>query len=136
MCAAILSEMNATVNRGTALLVGLFMGLTGSTQASEVKLDTLLVSGAPSPCLAVRVNVLQRGKSLSQLNLGPTGTLKVQRGELVHFAKGQTYLLQATCISGTTFVQNTGLSFLADGRTVIVQFADNGFQIKRGGVAY
>ena len=111
-------------------------GLVSGVQATEVKLDTLLVSGAPSPCLAVRVNVIQNGKSLSQLNLGPTGTLKVQRGELVHFAKGRTYLLQATCISGTTFVQNTGLSFMADGRTVIVQFADNGFQIKRGGVAY
>ncbi len=106
------------------------------TLATEVKLDTLLVSGAASPCLAIRVNVIQDGKSLSELNLGPTGTLKVQKGTLVHFAKGQTYLLQATCISGTTFAQHTGLTFLADGRTIIVQFADNGFQIKRGGVAY
>ena len=112
------------------------ISLGSGAHASEIKLDTLMVSGAPSPCLAVRVNVIQGGKSLSQLNLGPTGTLKVQKGELVHFVKGQTYLIQATCISGTTFVQNTGLSFLADGRTVIVQFADTGFQIKRGGVAY
>ena len=128
--------MNIKLKRGTALLVGLVSALFGTVHATEIKLDTLLVSGGPSPCLAVRVNILQNGKSLSELNLGPTGTLKVQKGALVHFAKGQTYLLQASCISGSTFVQNTGLTFQADGRTIIVQFADNGFQIKRGGVAY
>ncbi|MGY2893163.1 hypothetical protein [Deinococcus sp. UYEF24] len=128
--------MNTKLKKGTAFLVGVACCLASSTLASEVKLDTLLVSGAPSPCLAIRVNVIQDGKSLSELNLAPTGTLKVQKGNLVHFVKGQTYLLQASCISGSTFIQNTGLTFLADGRTIIVQFADNGFQIKRGGVAY
>ncbi|WP_407570795.1 hypothetical protein [Deinococcus altitudinis] len=128
--------MNTKLNKAAAMLVGVSCCLASSTLASEVKLDTLLVSGAPSPCLAIRVNVMQDGKSLSELNLGPTGTLKVQKGNLVHFVKGQTYLLQASCISGSTFIQNTGLTFLADGRTIIVQFADNGFQIKRGGVAY
>ena len=131
-----LGEMNIKLNMRRVLLASLASGLASTSLATEVKLDTLLVSGAPSPCLAIRVNVLQEGKSLSQLNLGPTGTLKVQKGELVHFVKGQTYLLQASCISGSTFTQNTGLSFLADGRTIIVQFADSGFQIKRGGVAY
>ena len=128
--------MKIKLNKSVAMMAAVACVLASGALASEVKLDTLLVSGAPSPCMAVRVNVIQDGRSLSELNLGPKGTLKVQRGTLVHFVKGQTYLLQASCISGTTFVQNTGLSFLADGRTIIVQFADNGFQIKRGGVAY
>ncbi|GGQ94561.1 hypothetical protein GCM10008957_03400 [Deinococcus ruber] len=110
--------------------------IQGAAHASEIVMDTLLVSGGPSPCLAVRVNIIQDGKSLSELNLGPTGTLKVQKGTLVHFKKGQEYLVQASCISGSGFVQQSGLKFVADGRTIIVQFADNGFQIKRGGVAY
>ncbi len=122
------------------LRVGATLALMGGiptySLAGEMKLDTLLVSGGPSPCLAVRVNILQDGKSLSQLNLNPKGTLTVQKGELVHFKKGQSYLLQASCISGGSFTQNTGLTFLANGRTIIVQFAANGFQIKRGGLAY
>jgi hypothetical protein len=104
--------------------------------ASEVRLDTLMVGGATSPCLAIHVNILQAGKSLSQLNLGPTGIIKVQKGETVHFEKGKKNLIQANCISGSTFSQNTGLNFQADGRTIIVQFSDQGFQIRRGGVAY
>ncbi|WP_425147621.1 hypothetical protein [Deinococcus sp.] len=120
---------------GTLLLASGVLWPAG-VHASEIVMDTLLVSGGPSPCLAVRVNILQSGRSLSKLNLGPTGTLKVQEGELVHFKKGQEYLLQANCISGSGFVQQTGLTFLADGRTIIVQFADSGFLIKRGGVAY
>lgn len=129
-------EMKKTWKGALALLTGMAPCLLSGVQATEVKLDTLLVSGAPSPCLAVRVNILQDGKSLSELNLTPDGALKVQHGALVHFAKGSTYLLQATCISGTSFTQSAGLTFVADGRTIIVQFADNGFQIKRGGVAY
>jgi hypothetical protein len=119
-----------------AVLVAAYITAVPAGLAGEIKLDTLIVSGAPSPCLAVRVNILQGGKSLSQLNLGPTGTLKVQAGTVVHFQKEQTYLLQASCISSSGGHQNAGLSFLADGRTVIVQFVDTGFQIKRGGVAY
>jgi len=119
-----------------AVMIGICIGGVPAGLAGEIKLDTLLVSGAPSPCLAVRVNILQAGKSLSQLNLGPTGTMKVQAGQLVHFRKGQNYLLQATCISSSGTHQNAGLTFLADGRTIIVQFSDTGFQIKRGGVAY
>lgn len=121
---------------GLAVLLSACIGAATTGLAGEVKLDTLMVSGAPSPCLAVRINILQAGKSLSQLNLGPTGTSKLQAGKIVHFQKGQTYLLQATCISSSGTHQNAGLSFLADGRTVIVQFGDTGFQIKRGGVAY
>ena len=123
------------LSKRLALLAGL-VACTCMAAAGEVKLDTLMVSGAASPCLAIRVNIIQDNKSLSELNLGPTGTMKVQKGSVVHFAKGKTYLLQATCISGSNFTQSTGLTFTADGRTVIVQFADNGFQIKRGGVAY
>jgi hypothetical protein len=123
-------------NLRLAVLVAACITAAPTGLAGEIKLDTLMVSGAPSPCLAVRVNILQAGKSLSQLNLGPTGTSKVQAGTVVHFQKGQTYLLQATCISSSGAHQNSGLSFLADGRTVIVQFVDTGFQIKRGGVAY
>jgi len=104
--------------------------------AEEQVLDTLIVAGGPSPCLAVRVNILQSGKSLSQLNLRPNGTLSIQKGAAVHFQKGSTYRLQASCISGGSFNLNTGLDFTANGRTVIVQFAQNGFQIKRGGLAY
>ncbi len=118
-----------------ALMTGLAV-CTCMAGASEVKLDTLMVSGAASPCLAIRVNIIQDNKSLSELNLGPTGTVKVQKGRVVHFEKGKSYLLQATCISGSSYTQSTGLTFTADGRTVIVQFAENGFQIKRGGVAY
>jgi len=127
--------MNAT-QRWALALGAAVLAWTGSTQATEIKLDTLMVSGAPSPCLAVRVNVMKEGRSLSELNLTPDGGLKVQKGENVHFAKGETYMLQASCISGSTFSQQSGLKFTADGRTIIVQFADTGFQIKRGGVAY
>lgn len=125
---------NPLLSVGTAL--ALMSGLSTHNLASEMKLDTLLVSGGTSPCLAVRVNILQNGTSLSELNLNPKGTLTLQKGELVHFKKGQTYLLQASCISGGAFTQNTGLTFLANGRTIIVQFAANGYQIKRGGLAY
>lgn len=98
--------------------------------------DTLLVAGGPSPCLAVRVNVIYDSKRLAELNLGAAGTLKVQKGAPVHFEKGKNYLLQATCISTSAFTQSTGLTFVADGRTVTVQFAENGFQFRRGSVAY
>ncbi|ULH17036.1 hypothetical protein MF271_17070 (plasmid) [Deinococcus sp. KNUC1210] len=126
--------MNNSVLRAALAVLPLAFPLQAS--AGEVKLDTLLVSGGTSPCLAVRVNILQNGVSLSQLNLRPNGTLNVQKGALVHFQKGQTYLLQATCISGGSFTQNSGLTFLANGRTIIVQFTPAGFQVKRGGLAY
>lgn len=128
-------QMKKIIRHRVAAL-GFLTCLITPALGTEVKLDTLLVGGAPSPCLAIHVNILQDGKSLSQLNLGPTGVMKVQKGETVHFQKGETYLIQATCISGSTFTQATGLNFTADGRTIIIQFADTGFQIKRGGVAY
>jgi hypothetical protein len=129
-------QMNKKLTNILTAGLGVLTCLAPSAQATEVKLDTLMVGGAPSPCLAIHANILQGGKSLSQLNLGPTGIIKVQKGETVHFEKGKSYLIQATCISGTTFIQNTGLNFQADGRTIIIQFTDQGFQIKRGGVAY
>ncbi|MFC4452811.1 hypothetical protein [Deinococcus sonorensis] len=120
-------------NTGKAV-VGLLM--VGVAQAGSMSMDTLLVSGAPSPCLAVKVMISQGGKSLSELYLTPDGKSKIQKGAEVHFKKGTSYRLQATCVSASTFSQNSGLNFTADGRTIQVQFSDNGFAIKRGGVAY
>ena len=124
------------ITKGACALLAFYSMTLGTAWASEIVMDTLLVAGGPSPWLAVRVNIIPAGTRLAELNLGPTGTLKVQKGVLVHFKKGQEYLVQASCISGSGFVQQSGLKFTADGRTIIVQFADNGFQIKRGGVAY
>lgn len=94
------------------------------------------MSGHTSPCLAVRVNILQGSRSLAEVNVLRSGWVKITRGHTVHLQKSQMYQLIGSCISGGGFTLSTGLAFVADGRTVKVEFGESGFQIVRGKKPY
>ncbi|UQN08397.1 hypothetical protein [Deinococcus sp. QL22] len=113
--------------------------VAGLSSAAEVKLDGLLaVIDAPSPCVTVQVQIFESEILKTMVALTPTGEVKPlgKTTPIPRFVKGMNYRLQAVCVSTKGIFQNTGLSFKADGRTVMVVFTKAGFVIKRGGLAY
>ena len=121
-----------------AILLG--GGLTvGAAAAATLRLDGLLaVIDAPSPCLSVRVKVFENTRSRGEVAVFPDGKVTPigGKGAAPSFQKGRSYNLQATCVSTSGVFQNSELNFRAEGRTVMVVFTRNGFQFKRGGLAY
>ena len=112
--------------------------VAGFSSAAEVKLDGLLaVIDAPSPCVTVQVQIFESDILKTVVALTPTGQVTPlgKTTPTPRFVKGKTYRLQAACVSTKGIFQNTGLSFKADGRTVMVVFTKAGFVIKRGGLA-
>lgn len=112
----------------------------GAASASTLRLDGLLaVNDAPSPCLSVRVKVYEGGRARGEAAVFPDGRvtpLGAKGAAAPIFKKGQSYNLQATCVSTVGAFQNSELNFKAEGRTVMVAFTKTGFQFRRGGVAY
>lgn len=99
----------------------------------------MAVLDVPSPCVSVRVKIMEEGQPRAEVAVMPSGKINLMNGSsasLPSFVKGKTYKLQATCISTARVFQNTELNFKADGRTVMVVFTKSGFQFRRGSVAY
>ncbi|WP_235183254.1 hypothetical protein [Deinococcus phoenicis] len=115
------------------------MTACGWGQAANPALDGILaVNEGASPCLAIRVSVLENGKKLQDVSVHPDGRVRpLGPGQPpLHFQKGKTYTLQASCVSGGDTFQNTQFGFQAEGRTLMVVFTKSGFVFRRGGLAY
>ena len=117
-------------------LAHLVLLLASVGSAASVEPD-ILVSPGSSPCDRVHFKLWQKDKLTLDVYLAPDNKHKFVMGKaLPQLVKGQTYRVVTDCVNLKSggFSNSGGLTFAYDGRTLIVEFNDTGYNIRRGGV--
>ena len=113
-----------------------FLLLCGISSAAPVEPD-LLISPGSSPCDRIHLKLWQKDKLTLDVYLSPDNKHKFVLGKaLPRLVKGQTYRAVTDCLNLKSggFSNSGGLTFVYDGRTLIFEFNENGYNIRRGGV--